>query len=150
MIFVSGCRYSEKSFIQYPCSSFPSGGIYSHIDDEYLQYQKEVKEREERFREEQQRKNEENYHNFFKRHFDPFGDFGRRDMPEFFEEMDVEDQKDYPFSVFGLKKSSSQEDMKKAYHKAVRETHPDKTGEDTEDEFRQVQEAYEYYQNNMI
>ena len=40
--------------------------------------------------------------------------------------------------------------MKKAYHKAVRETHPDKTGEDTEDEFRQVQEAYEYYQNYII
>ena len=62
----------------------------------------------------------------------------------------LEDQKDYPFSVFGLKKSSSEEDMKKAYHKAVRETHPDKTGEDTEDEFRQVQEAYEYYQNYII
>ena len=41
--------------------------------------------------------------------------------------------------------SASDEDMKKAYHKAVRETHPDKTGCDSEDEFREVQEAYEYY-----
>jgi len=146
MVFVSGCKYSDNGFIQYPCSSFPSGGIYTDIPDEYKEYKKHLEEREERFREEQERQRDEYFSNFFRRNFDPFFDAGEREMPEFFDEMDIQDQKDYPFSVFGLKKSSSEEEMKKAYHKAVRETHPDKTGEDTEEEFRQVQEAYEYYQ----
>ena len=70
---------------------------------------------------------------------------GEREFPASFEEVEPEDQIDYPYSVFGLKRSASDEDMKKAYHQAVRETHPDKTGCDSEDAFREVQEAYEFY-----
>ena len=73
-----------------------------------------------------------------------FEDYGKRENPLDFEYKDLDDE--YPHSVFGLKKSASQEDMKNAYRKAIRETHPDKTGENTEDEFREVQEAWEHYQ----
>lgn len=144
--FSSGCFYEKYQSTAYPCHSFPSGGTYKKLSDEYLEYQKYYEER----KQEQERINEENMRDNFFRNFNPFGDFGPREMPEFFEEMDEQEQIDYPFSVFGLKKSASQEDMKKAYHKSIRETHPDKTGENTEDEFRQIQEAYEYYQNYMI
>lgn len=144
--FSSGCFYEKYESKAYPCHSFPSGGTYEKLSDEYLEYQKYYDAR----KQEQERINEENMRDNFFRNFDPFGNFGRREMPEFFEEMDEQEQIDYPFSVFGLKKSSSEEDMKKAYHKAVRETHPDKTGENTEDEFREVQEAYEHYQTFYI
>jgi len=144
--YSSGCFYEKYESKAYQCHSFPSGGTYEKLSDEYLEYQKYYDER----KQEQERINEENMRDNFFRNFDPFGNFGRREMPEFFEEMEEQEQIDYPFSVFGLKKSASQEDMKKAYHKSARETHPDKTGENTEDEFREVQEAYEYYQRFYI
>ena len=74
-----------------------------------------------RNREKYEQRSRENFREFFKRH-DPFGNFGERDDPldEEYEEYD----EDYPFGVFGLKKSSSEEDVRKAYRKAARETHP--------------------------
>ena len=125
-------------FTAYPCWSFPSGGTYTKLPDYYEEYQNEMKRKKEEFEENQRQRDRERW-----RHFDPFGDFGRRSHPCDFQEE--EHDYDYPFSVFGLKKSASQEDMKRAYRDAVRSTHPDKTGGDTEDEFREVQEAYEYY-----
>ena len=141
---------SEMKFyenIAYPLYSCPSGGIHPEIPEHYKyeNCQKYVDERIQRDREKYEQRSRENFREFFKR-FDPFGNFGERDDPldEEYEEYEERDE-DYPFGVFGLKRSASEEDMKKAYHKAVRETHPDKTREDTEDEFRFVQEAYEYY-----
>ena len=125
-------------FTAYPCWSFPSGGTYTKLPDYYEEYQNEMKRKKEEFEENQRQRDRERW-----RHFDPFGDFGRRSHPCDFQEE--EHDYDYPFSVFGLKKSASQEDMKRAYRDAVRSTHPDKTGDDTEDQFREVQEAYEYY-----
>ena len=133
--------------IAYPLFSCPSGGIHSELPEEYKyeNYQKYVDERIQRDREKYEQRSRENFREFFKRS-DPFGNFGERENPldEEYEEYEEHDE-DYPFGVFGLKRSASDEDMKKAYHKAVRDTHPDKTCEDTEDEFRFVQEAYEYY-----
>tara|TARA_R100001440_G_scaffold66162_3_gene87143 strand:- start:5517 stop:5927 length:411 start_codon:yes stop_codon:yes gene_type:complete len=43
--------------------------------------------------------------------------------------------------VLGLKRSSSQEEIKKAFRKKALETHPDKGGDPAE--FRKVREAYE-------
>tara|TARA_R100000406_G_scaffold96092_1_gene92560 strand:- start:2390 stop:2788 length:399 start_codon:yes stop_codon:yes gene_type:complete len=122
----------------YPFWSMPSGGRFTKLPDYYQDYQNEMKRKKEEFEEEMRQRDRERW-----RHFDPFGDFGRRSHPCDFQEE--EHDYDYPFSVFGLKKSASQEDMKRAYRDAVRSTHPDKTGSDTEDEFREVQEAYEYY-----
>ena len=135
--------------IAYPLYQSPHGGINSPLDDSYIEYKKlldERIEREKREYEEKRRKNQEREFRNFWRRFDPFFD-DRPPPPQDFEYEDVDE--DYPFCVFGLKRSASDEDMKKAYHKAVRETHPDKTGEDSEDEFREVQEAYEYYTNYM-
>lgn len=127
--------------IAYPLSESPHGGMYKPLDESYIHYQKimdERREEEERIRREKQ---EKEFRNFWRR-FDPFFDDRPPPPQEYVDEDD-----DYPFCVFGLKRSASDEDMKKAYHKAVRETHPDKTGEDSEDQFREVQEAYEYYTN---
>lgn len=127
--------------------SSPSGGSYNKLPEFYNEYQEYLDERILREKEERERQSQADYDkfkNFFNQNFD---DYGERDHPvDFeFEEHDA----GYPFSVFGLKKSASQEDMKKAYHKAARDTHPDKTGENTEDEFREIQEAYEYYTNYL-
>ena len=130
--------------IAYPLYQSPHGGINKPLDESYVDYQNLLNERLEKQRrefEEKMRENQEREFRNFWRRFDPFFD-DRPPLDVEFEEYDD----DYPFNVFGLKKSASQEDMKKAYRKAVRATHPDKTGEDSEDEFREVQEAYEYYQ----
>ena len=130
--------------IAYPLYQSPHGGINKPLDESYIEYQKLLDERIKKQRrefEEKMRENQEReFRNFWKR-FDPFFD-DRSPLDVEFEEYDD----DYPFNVFGLKKSASEEDMKTAYRKAVRATHPDKTGEDSEDEFREVQEAWEYYQ----
>jgi len=138
--------------IAYPLYQSPHGGVYKPLDESYIEYQRLLDERIEKerreFEEKRRKEQAREFRNFWRR-FDPF--FDDRPPPHFeaqdFEYEDVDE--DYPFNVFGLKRSASDEDMKKAYHKAVRETHPDKTGEDSEDEFREVQEAYEYYTNYM-
>jgi len=136
--------------IAYPLSQSPHGGIYSPLDDSYIEYQKILDERIEKQKreyEEKRRQNEEREFRNFWRRFNPFFDDHPPPHQEY-EDVDVDE--DYPFNIFGLKRSASDEDMKKAYHKAVRETHPDKTGSDETEGFREVQEAYEYYTNYMI
>ena len=130
--------------IAYPLTSFPSGGVFSDIPNYYYEYQYEYNKRVKEEESKRARDFENRFTNRFE-NFDPFFNMGEREFPASFEEVEPEDQIDYPYSVFGLKRSASDEDMKKAYHKAVRETHPDKTGCDSEDAFREVQEAYEFY-----
>ncbi|MDD5016714.1 MAG: J domain-containing protein [Eubacteriales bacterium] len=52
--------------------------------------------------------------------------------------------KDY-YSILGVDKSASQEDIKKAYRKLAKEFHPDKNKGDkkAEDKFKEIGEAYE-------
>jgi len=132
--------------IAYPLSSLPSQGKWEQLPESYVEYQNLLNERIEKQKrefEEKMRENQEREFRNFWRRFDPFFD----DRPPLDVDYEYEDlDKDYPFNVFGLKRSASDEDMKKAYRKAARETHPDKTGKDSEDEFREVQEAWEYYQ----
>ena len=45
------------------------------------------------------------------------------------------------YDVLGISKSSSRNEIKKAYHKMAMEHHPDKNGDG--DKFREIQEAYE-------
>lgn len=87
------------------------------------------------------------YSDFYKDQFrnyfeDPDDDFHyqyqKADITDFGEQ-----ESDYPYSVFGLKKSDSHEDMKKAYRSAILKAHPDKGG--SADEFRFYQEAWQYY-----
>ena len=133
--------------VAWPLSSYPSEGKCESLPEFYNEYKQNVDDRIKKDREaaaEEEAKQRKDYYKFFKNFFETFEeDEGQRRHPVDFEFEEHDDG--YPFSVFGLKKSASQEDMKKAYHKAARDTHPDKTGEDTEDEFREVQEAYEYY-----
>lgn len=81
----------------------------------------------------------EKYQNFFE---DEFNDFKYK-----YEKADITDfgeqETDYPYSVFGLKRSDSHEDMKKAYRSAILKAHPDKGGD--ADEFRFYQEAWQDY-----
>ena len=63
-------------------------------------------------------------------------------------EEDFRSQREYAeeenenYSVLGLKRSASDEDIKQAFREKALETHPDKIGGDGE-EFKKVREAYE-------
>jgi len=134
--------------IAYPLFSSPSGGTYNKLPEIYTEWEKAYNERIKRQKEEREAESQcdyEKFKNFFNQNFE---NYGERENPLDFEYQEHDDE--YPHSVFGLKKSASQEDMKNAYRKAIRETHPDKTGENTEDEFREVQEAYEHYNKFCI
>lgn len=80
---------------------------------------------------------------WFKDEKDPYFNFTFSDEEESYDDFDFDN--DYPESVFGLKKSNSQEDMKKAYRKAMLNSHPDKGGDP--EEFRKYREAWEDYQH---
>jgi len=83
---------------------------------------------------------DDNFHTNSRRN--PFEDFtcpdGKADITDFGENDD-----EYPYSVFGLKRSSSDEDMKKAYRDAMLKSHPDKGGD--VEEFRMYREAWEWH-----
>jgi len=135
--------------IAYPLQQSPHGGKHVHLPEFYQEGIDELN-RMKSIREEEQAQRQEEYWERFFRNFDPFGDFGEREMPCSFEDIDSEDEEDYPFSVFSLKRTASEEDMKNAYRKGILDNHPDKTGEDTSDAFRVIQEAYEYYTLNHL
>ena len=134
--YCSGCYYPrDYQWLAYPLQSFPHGGIYTKLPDFYQDYAKERRRAQEKFRRAQEKKEQERWRDFAKKFTQGFFGFGE-DIPE-------QKDNDYPFSVFGLKKSASQEDMKKAYRKQVLKAHPDRGG--TPELFRKVREAWEYF-----
>ena len=137
--------------IAYPLSQSPHGGKHAHLPEFYQESIDELNRMKSIRREAQERnqQQEEHWERFF-RNFNPFGDFGEREMPCSFEEIDSEDEEDYPFSVFSLKRTASEEDMKSAYRKGILENHPDRTGEDTSAAFRIIQEAWEHYCEYLV
>tara|TARA_R110000824_G_scaffold144754_5_gene312810 strand:+ start:361 stop:795 length:435 start_codon:yes stop_codon:yes gene_type:complete len=140
MFVVGGCRYSANYVnIAYPLSSSPHGGIYNKLPQFYQNYERELKEASERRRQANTRKERERWRKFAKKFAQGFFGFQDEDIPE--EQLEP----DYPYSVFGLKRSASEEDMKKAYRKSVLKAHPDRGG--TAEVFRTVREAWEYFCN---
>lgn len=139
--FFHGIYYEEFTSIAYPLSSFPSGGIWKKLPSYYMNYEEEFKKRESKrkreFEEEYNRKSKEKSRNFFKSYFG-------WDIPH---EDPVSFSEDYPYNVFGLKKSASSEDVKKAYRKEILKTHPDRGG--SNEAFRKIREAWEYFKKNF-
>ena len=139
--FFHGIYYEEFKSIAYPLSSFPSGGIWKKLPSYYMNYEEEFKKRESKrkreYEEEYNRKSKEKTHNFFKSYFG-------WDIPH---EDPISFSEDYPYNVFGLKKSASSEDVKKAYRKEILKNHPDKGG--SNEAFRKIREAWEYFKKNF-
>ena len=136
-----GIYYEEFSSIAYPLSSFPSGGIWKKLPSYYMNYEEEFKKSESKrkreFEEEYNRKSKEKTRNFFRSFFG-------WDIPQ---EDPISFSEDYPYNVFGLKKSASSEDVKKAYRKEILKNHPDKGG--SNEAFRIIREAWEYFKKNF-
>ena len=97
-------------------------------------YERERKQYEEYFRKAREKAEKERWREFAKKFTQGF--FG------FCEETTKKDN-NYPYCVFGLKRSASDEDMKRAYRESVMRAHPDKGG--TPELFRKVREAWEYF-----
>jgi hypothetical protein len=73
--------------------------------------------------------------------YDDSNFFGNPFEDNFKSRREYEEEVDENYSVLGLKKSASDEDIKKAFREKALETHPDKGGDP--EEFRRVREAYE-------
>jgi hypothetical protein len=71
------------------------------------------------------------------RHFN-FDSFFGMESPDDDDSIDIDDD----IKVLGLKKTSSEEDLKKAFRQKARETHPDKVGGNG-DCFKRIRKAYE-------
>ena len=67
--------------------------------------------------------------------------FGNPFEDDFKSQREYREEENENYSVLGLKKSASQEDIKQAFRDKAKETHPDKGGDP--EEFRKVREAYE-------
>lgn len=135
--YCSGCYYPRNyEWIAYPLSSFPHGGVFKKLPDFYQDYERQRRKAQEEFRRSKDKEQQDRWRDFAKKFTQGF--FG------FSEETPKRDNH-YPYCVFGLKRSASDEDMKKAYRKSVLKAHPDKGG--TPELFRKVREAWEYFKN---
>ena len=74
--------------------------------------------------------------------FDDSNFFGNPFEDDFKSKREYREEEDENYSVLGLKRSASDEDIKQAFREKALETHPDKPGGSC-DEFRKVREAYE-------
>jgi DnaJ-domain-containing protein 1 len=135
--FCSGCYYSEYRSIAYPLSSFPSGGVFNKRPDYYHDYENHMRQKKRVREEQEEQERSERFKNFFE------GFFGFNEDDSNKESLD----RDYPYNVFGLKRSASDDDMKKAYRKAVLKAHPDKGG--SNELFRKIRQAWEYFTKNI-
>lgn len=140
--FCSGCYYEEYRSLAYPLSSFPSGGVYNKKPDYYHDYENHMKQKRRAREEHEEQERQERFKNFFQ------GFFGFDSNKESLAEGDLRLDKDYPYNVFGLKKSASDDDMKKAYRKAILKAHPDKGG--SNELFRRIRQAWEYFNKELI
>ena len=136
--FCSGCYYEEYTSLAYPLSSFPSGGVYNKKPDYYHDYENHMRQKRKAREEAEERERSESFKNFFQGFFG----FDKDDSNK--ESLD----RDYPYNVFGLKKSASDDDMKKAYRKAILKAHPDKGG--SNELFRKIRQAWEYFNKELI
>ena len=138
--FCSGCYYSEYRSLAYPLSSFPSGGVFNKRPDYYQDYDEHVRNRKRKQEEKYEQDRQEQFKNFFKGFFGFNEDDSNK---ESLAEGDPRLDRDYPYNVFGLKRSASDDDVKKAYRKAVLKAHPDRGG--SNELFRKIREAWEYF-----
>ena len=74
--------------------------------------------------------------------FDDSNFFGNPFEDDFKSKREYREEENENYSVLGLKRSASDEDIKQAFREKALETHPDKPGGSC-DEFRKVREAYE-------
>ena len=111
--------------------------MFKKLPDFYQDYERERKQYEEYFRKAREKTEKERWREFAEKFKQGF--FG-------FSEATSNQDNDYPYCVFGLKRSASEEDMKKAYRKSVLQAHPDKLG--TPELFRKVREAWQFFRNS--
>ena len=136
---VGGCWYRrDYRFIAYPFHSFPSGGVFNKLPDYYQDYEEELRKMREKRRQARDKEEQDRWRGKYKRFGQGFFGFNE-------EQVERSTDDNYPYSVFGLSRSASDEDMKKAYRKSVLKAHPDRGGSCAA--FRKVREAWEYFKN---
>jgi len=73
--------------------------------------------------------------------YDDSNYFGNPFEEDFQSKREYEEEANENYSILGLKRSASDEDIKQAFREKALATHPDKGGD--EEEFKKVREAYE-------
>jgi len=137
---IGGCWYrNDYKWVAYPFHSFPSGGVFKKRPAYYQDYEDELRKARERWRKAKEKEEQERWRGKYQRFGQGF--FG------FTEEKSEPKDDNYPYSVFGLTRSASEEDVKKAYRKSVLKAHPDKGG--TAELFRKVRSAWDYFKANI-
>jgi hypothetical protein len=147
-IIIRGCRYPANYFnLAYPMYQSPHGAIYNKFPTYYQDYEDihqriwelRKKAREAKYEFTRQQKASSFWESYFKRH----AFTGEEMKPKH------QDEPNYPYCVFGLKKSASQEDVKKKYRKMILVSHPDKP-EGSNELFIKIQDAWNYFKSHFI
>jgi len=138
---ISGCWYPrDYEWISLPCYHMsPHGGVFNKLPDYYQDYENELKKAKERYRRAREKEEQDRWKEYARRFAQGF--FGFNEEPE------KKKDKNYPYSVFGLNRAASDDDVKKAYRKSVMKAHPDKGG--SNELFRKVREAWDYFKNYL-
>ena len=141
-INISGCWYPRNyEWIAYPYQSFPHGGVFNKLPDFYQDYEEELKKARERFRRAKEKEEQDRWKEYSRRFAQGFFGWGDTEVPE------KKKDNNYPYSVFGLSRSASDDDVKKAYRKSIMKAHPDKGG--SNELFRKVREAWDYFKTYL-
>ena len=147
-MIIGGCVFPRNyRSIAYPLYQSPHGGIYKKLSTYYQDYEniyervREIrrKAREAKYEFSRQEKSRKFWESYFKR----FAFTGEESKPEHQEEPN------YPYSVFGLKRSASEEDVKKKYRKMILKAHPDKP-EGSNELFIKIQDAWDYFKSYLL
>ncbi|MFQ5781480.1 MAG: DnaJ domain-containing protein [Nitrosopumilus sp.] len=97
-------------------------------------------------KEEHESKKEKTYEKYHSDWGDDYEELGKRrntKEDKEFREASINNELPNYYEILGVSKDATQEEIKNEFRKLAKETHPDKTKEDSEEEMAEINKAYE-------